>query len=194
MHAYKGRYPLDYTLPSDSRADRYLQYAIAYKDCVEFLIENYEKKKPSHGYGLTPVLFLLRHYVELQLKGLLIFCGNDLKKLDHDISKLYNETRETVNNRYGKNIGNPDPEVEDFLLYLGEKDKGGDLFRYPETIGGTDFSETFRTADNWFYEAITDIQKLKSLVKKVIYDIDGLGIRVQELENFKNELENENSE
>ena len=111
MHAYRGRYPLDHTLPWDSRKDGFLQYAFVYKDCVELLLENYEKKPPSHDYGMAPTLFLLRHYVELQLKGILLFCNDDLKNPNHNIAELYKKTMKTVSEIYGKeNIGKADAE------------------------------------------------------------------------------------
>ena len=193
MHAYQGRYPLDHTLPWDSRKDGFLQYAVAYKDCIEFLLEEYEKKPPSHDYGMAPALFLLRHYIELQLKGILIFCkGQDVKELSHNIAELFKKTEKTVVEIYGKDsIGKPDSEVEKFILALGNFSKKGEAFRYPESKDGTPFSEKLRASDSWFYESITDLRRLKPLMKKVIENLDGLGICVQECDDLKNEMERE---
>jgi hypothetical protein len=192
MHAYRGRYPLDHTLPWDSRKDGFLQYAVVYKDCIEFLMEHYEKKPPSHDYGMAPVLFLLRHYVELQLKGILISCRYDLKDLNHNIAELYKKTMKFVIEIYGReNVGNPDAEVEKFLLALGNFSQKGEAFRYPESKDGTPFSEKFKASDIWFYESITDFSKLRPLIKNVIDNIEGFGILLQELDHAKNEMERE---
>ena len=189
MHAYGGRYPLDFTLPWDSRADGFLQYAEVYKDCIDFLMEHYEKKPPSHDYGMAPVLFLLRHYAELQLKGILIFCKADFPKKSHNISELFTKTVKTVTEIYGKeNVGKPDAEVEKFLHAIGNFSQKGEAFRYPESLDGASFSKKIHASNKWFYENITEFSKLRTLIKKVTDNLEGLEICVQELEDFRNEI------
>jgi hypothetical protein len=172
-----GRYPLDFKPPWASKSEEYLQYAEVYKDTIEFLLEKFSENPPIHDYSLAPVLFLLRQYIELQLKGIIIFCKKTLPKEDkhHKIGPLYKKAIKAVDEKYGKEqLGEANPDVERFIEALSNFDVNGQAFRYPETSKGDMFSERIEKLDGWLYERITTLADFSDVVSKTIGDLEGI--------------------
>lgn len=147
------------------------------------------KHPPIHDYALAPVIFLLRQYIELQLKGVFFQCGGTSKvEKSHDIIRLYHEAFEAMKKEYGAEaVGNPNPETEKFVYSLGSFDPTGQTFRYPETSKGEGFSKRIERMDAWLYGKITGIQDLSDVVTKIIADLEGLEACLEELEEGRQE-------
>jgi len=112
------------------------------------------KRPPMHDYSLAPILFLLRQYIELQLKGIIMYneYSHEVIK-EHDIVYLYERAHETIKERYGLDeLGLPNEDVVKFIHSLGEFDKNAQAFRYPETSGGKDFFDEPTEIDPWPHE------------------------------------------
>ncbi len=69
-------YPLNYRPEYLPIAVAYLEYAEVYKDAITIILADFSGQEPMHDYSLIPVLALLRQYIELQLKGIIMYCEN----------------------------------------------------------------------------------------------------------------------
>lgn len=59
----------------------YLAYGEVYKDAVNSLSEQFDKDNVHHDYGILPLLFIFRHYIELKLTGLILYISGTLTLL-----------------------------------------------------------------------------------------------------------------
>jgi hypothetical protein len=152
-------YPLDFKPDWEPVSESYLQYAEVYKDTVQFILKKYSEEPPIHDYALAPLLFLLRQYIELQLKGI-IFYGNWSPRVEgnHDIVSLYSDAMKSINQKYGTEaLDKPNSDVEKFIHLLGKFDHRSQAFRYPVTREGEEFCKKIEKMDTWLYERITFI-------------------------------------
>ncbi|RLI39374.1 hypothetical protein DRO69_14360 [Candidatus Bathyarchaeota archaeon] len=171
------RFPLDYKPEWASPAEEYLEYAEVYKDAVLILLNEFTKQEPIHDYALAPVLFLLRQYIELQLKGIIMYFESPATHRPikaHDIFSLYRKTHEVVEKRY--KVPKANEEVSKFIEGLGKFDPKGEMFRYPETTIGEDFRDRCKRLDRKLYEQITLVPKLKEITEKIFQDLEGLEV------------------
>jgi hypothetical protein len=116
-------------------------------------MSKFKEFPPIHDYALAPVLLLLRHYIELQLKGIIISCKDDLPNTDkhHDIGNLFRRAIQAVSARYGQ-AGKPNDDTESFIMELSKFDPKGEAFRYPETRDGKEFSKKIESMNKWLYK------------------------------------------
>jgi len=163
-------YPLDYKPEGATPADAYLQYAEVYKDAITILLAEFSEHEPMHDYSMAPVLALLRQYIELQLKGIIMYHerpANHKPRKGHDIFDLYKLANRIVEERYRVQL-EANEEVSQFIEDLGKLDPKGQIFRYPETLEGKDFDFSL------MYEQIMSISRLKEIAEKVFGDLEGL--------------------
>lgn len=91
------RYPLEYKPIGSRKSDDYLQYAEVYKEAIRSLIKKFSEEPPMHDYSLAPILFLLRQYIELQLKGIIIYGEYSAEVIGtHNIVFLYEEALKAI--------------------------------------------------------------------------------------------------
>lgn len=169
-------YPLGYKPEYATMSEHYLQYAEVYKDAINVLLEEYLEHPPMHDYSLAPILFLLRQYIELQLKGIIMYNEQTHKIIgSHNIIFLYEKAFKTIEERYGLNeLGCPNEDVEKFIYALGNFDKGGQAFRYPERKDKKEFFDTPEKMDAWLHDRIISLPLLVDIAKKIIGDLEGI--------------------
>lgn len=171
-----NEYPIGWKPKYATMSHSYLQYGSVYKDAINTLLEEYLENRPMHDYSLAPILFLLRQYIELQLKGFIMYhekIHNVIK--NHDILWLYKKAWNTVKDRYGiKEIGSPNKDAEKFIRLLGNFDKKGEAFRYPESSNKKEFFAKPEKIDGWLYERIVSLTLLTDIAKKIIDDLEGI--------------------
>ena len=169
-------YPLDYKPDWTPSSERYLQYAEVYKDVIQILLKEYMKNPPMHDYSLAPILFLLRQYIELQLKGIILQIASShevIKK--HDVLYLYERAHQMIEERYGLDeLGVPNEDAMKFIHSLGEFDRKAQAFRYPETSDGRDFFDGSLEMDPWLRDIIMSLPDLNGIAEKVIGDLEGI--------------------
>jgi hypothetical protein len=186
-------YPLDYKPEDGNPSHYYFQYAVVYKDAIHVLLKEYLKSPPWHDYSLAPIHFLLRQYIELQLKGIII-CAEQSHEtiIGHDIIKLYEKARKTVEQEYGlEELRKPNEDVVRFIQSLGEFDRKAQAFRYPEGKDGKDFFDESVKMDAWLRERIISLPKLNEIAEKIIGDLEDIGGYVQhKRENEEESLAN----
>jgi hypothetical protein len=176
-----GRYPIDYGINGSSKSDQYFIYAEVYKQAIELNLEQFSVSPPIHSHSLTPVVFLLRQYIELQLKGIIAF-GEDHHEVQitHKIQYLYEQAIKNVEQNFGlERLRETNPEVNKFILCMSRFDPRGQAFRFPENSKGDDFSELIGGADLWLYEKVTVLDGFKDITAKTIRDMENIEAYLQ---------------
>jgi len=169
-------YDLGYKPIGSTWSEHYLQYAEVYKDAIQVLLQEYMERPPAHDYSLAPILFLLRQYIELQLKGIIMYNEYSHEVITkHDIVYLYERALETIKERYGLDeLGQPNEDTVKFIYSLREFDEKGQAFRYPETSDGNEFFDESTVIDPWLDGKITSLPELNTVAEKVIRDLEGI--------------------
>lgn len=114
-------------------------YTGSYKDAADRLVESIERcELDSLVY---PIMFLYRHYLELQLKSLLrnfyllhgIQCSCHQKT--HDLVELWRRVRPRIEKMYPQDTED-NKHIEARIKEFNQIDPKSLAFRYPEDIGG----------------------------------------------------------
>jgi hypothetical protein len=169
-------YPLDYKPEEANQSEQYLNYAEVHKDAIQILLKEYLQHPPMHDYSLAPILSLLRQYIELQLKGIIMYNDHTHETIvSHDIISLYEKARKTIEEMYGSGeLGPCDEDVVRFISSLGKFDPKGQAFRYPKRKDGKDFFSESERMDAWLRERIISLPLLNDVTEKIIGDLEGI--------------------
>ena len=92
-HMFEKRFPLDWKPEHQERGDNYLQYAENYKDSELVLLKEVSLRSSGHDYEILPLLFLFRHYLELQLTGLILYGSIISPNLRNDLNEFMAKAR-----------------------------------------------------------------------------------------------------
>lgn len=164
-------YYLIYKPKGSTTADGLLSYAEVYRDATEKLLKEYLEEPPRPVFSIAPLLYLLRHYIELQLKGIIKWVVPSYKPprgKGHDIKLLYEKALHEINEKYGlEQLGQSDGDCEKFIKTLGETDAS--LARYPQTVGEEDFE-----IDGWLQGKICTLTDFNDIAGKVIRSLEGV--------------------
>jgi hypothetical protein len=184
----KKIFPIDCLCRSEI-SHAYLAHAEVYKDAVEDLVEKLDEDYGHHDYGIFPLLFVFRHYLELELMGLILYRFTFRSAKDQ--KEFIKEARRTHSLLflwgYLKKIEQPTrvPEdVEWFINNLNHVDSDSSYFRYPEDKTGNRFIRSPKGSPGYvhnerpiskkFYDEITELDKLKTWIDTVINFLRGL--------------------
>lgn len=170
--------------------DEYLVYAEVYKDSIEVLVK-YLDEQGHHDYAPLPMLFLLRHYMELQLTGLIMNGAFFSANLNHGIQEFLTEKRKNHNlmrlfNKLGqfeKKLDFP-KDFTEFLANLDQFDEKSDRFRYPENRNGVSYF-TKDLVNNKFVEIINNFNLIKKYTNVVIDFLEGIEAYFESLKEGK---------
>lgn len=158
------RFPIEWSPDYATRAEIFLQYAEVYKEAVEVLLVDLQNRVMHHDYQILPTLFLFRHYIELQLKGLILYNGG-MQEPTHNISVLLDRLQELDSSAKL-------PNSSSTIRHLNQIDVGSDAFRYPED---KDMRRFFQTIGNEeFYDQITRLSSLKETISTTIGELENL--------------------
>ncbi len=140
-----------------------------------------------HEYGLFSILYNIRHYLELKLKGLFLTNGGEFEKIKtHSLQSLLD--------KLGNLIGPQSipEEVKEYIRKLHEYDSSSEELRYPYDNEGNRF---------WLGSPEEDISNLvaqrKVLVKRLQEDFSKVSSQLTNLEynlDVKREYELESSQ
>jgi len=186
-------YPLDYKPEEANPSEQYLNYAQVHKDAIQILLKEYLEHPPMHDYSLAPILSLLRQYIELQLKGIIMYREHTPEPIvSHDIIWLYEKARKTIEEMYGSSeLGPSNGDVVRFISSLGKFDPKAQAFRYPTHKDGKDFFSESERMDTWLHERIISLPLLSDIAEKIIDDLEGIeGYLALKKENEEEELGN----
>lgn len=211
---FERYYPLHYKPRFQDRGNDYLQYAEMYKNVVETLLDNSystngygfknlpEGLNTSHGHDfeILPLLFNFRHYIELQLTGLILYGSNFSPNLNNNLEKFLVKSRKThsLMKLYDK-LKTVEIEENYFpraltrlITNLEKLDHGSDRFRYPEDSSGFKFYETDEVynTNKRFYEELTKLSSLRDHITNAVASLENLEAYFEHLkDNHEQTLE-----
>jgi hypothetical protein len=179
-------YYLIYKPKGSTQSQCFLQYAEVHKNAVQTLFKEYLREPPRDVSSSAPILYLLRQYIELQLKGIIKWIEPSYKiksgKKGHDIIDLYDKAQKVIDERYGlAQLGQANQDCEKFIKSLGKVD--ATVGRYPETIDEKEFK-----IDEWLQMKVRTLTDFKDIAEKVIKDLERMEGYVESKKN--NEQEN----
>ena len=202
--------------PTKERGMDYLLYAEMYKNNVEILLDNllaengYEFKvleeclNTAHGHDseTLPLLFNFRHFLELQLTGLILFGSIISPKLDRDLDSFIEKSRtsHSLDRLITKlrQVEIPksylDEEIIKFIRVFDKFDGKSDRFRYPENSKGVSFftkDDTKFMEYSDFYDRIIQPLYLADIISRTIFTFKNLesyfDIQIQNLTELPND-------
>ena len=156
--------PRDATFPALPRPENFGVYAHVYWMAAEKLFESYwrgSEAAPTPDYLVMPVLYLLHHYIELELKEVVRLSNlvgqyesKDLRALPqagtHSLTKLLNDAEYNLGELCPSEKPLLNPEYSRLITDLEEFGDKGEALRYPEKTakqGGGPTLSDFYVAD-----------------------------------------------
>jgi hypothetical protein len=124
------------------KADMWLNYLIGYKDAADILVEHVKKTNNKHDVLVFPIVFLYRHYLELQLK-MIIKDGYDLLNTNkdyakcHKLDKLWKDCKIILKEIWPKGDKEPLEAMDDYINQFCQVDPMATDFRFPVRKNGT---------------------------------------------------------
>ena len=158
-------YPLDYNSRPWDHAEPWLQDAHVYLDAVNALLKWLQETRPfHHDYQILPVLFLFRHYIELQLKGLILHAGGAIPSKEHDLLKLLK-----ILEPFDQECLHTTPGI---IRQLSSLDRKSVVFRYPiDTKGIRHFGSSKNPP---LYHKLTKLSSLIGIIQTVSRELENL--------------------
>jgi len=163
------------------KAHNYLAYGEVYKSALKSLMVNFEKTDedvqkeitnnvdpdilllPKHDYGIAPLSFLFRHYIEIKLKGLILYKGSSFE-ITHNINILLDQLQSLI---YSERLSD---ETCLIIEEFQKLDKNSDGFRYPYTTK----DEPSLQDKNNFLKYFNSLSTFKEMVTFVMDDLTNL--------------------
>lgn len=174
------KYLIQWFPPWGGKHDQFYSYAEVYKETLVTIINEINREHDlfsknskdvhpatlaNHDYGILPALFLFRHYIELQLKGMILHNGGELKEIDsvHSIVKLLDLLKQK------SNLTMISKKTEKFIFELHHLDTTSQGFRYPFEKSGKRFFETVLERD---LDQVNVLSEFTDRAIKVICDLE----------------------
>ncbi len=183
-HMFEKESRLDWKPEHQERGDSYLQYAENYKDSMLVLLKEVSSRSWGHDYEFAPLLFLFRHYLELQLTGLILYgsvVSPSLRKnlnefmaksrTNHSLVMLYEKLKEVeIDKKYWTK------ELNRLITNFDKLDNRSDRFRYPERNDGNEFytNDKYFEANFQFYIELTTLSTLKEHIEYAVKSLESL--------------------
>ncbi|MFA4903939.1 MAG: hypothetical protein WC600_14495 [Desulfobaccales bacterium] len=167
------------------KTDMWLNYLIGYKDAADILVEHVKETSKNLNVLVFPIVFLYRHYLELQLK-MIIKDGYDLLSMKKDYSKchkldeLWNDCKNILNQMWPEGDKEPLEAMDNYISQFCQVDPMATDFRYPVRRNGTDALESLDSINlshlsdviNSIENFIGDIHEAISIELEIIRDHD----------------------
>ena len=142
----------------------------------------------SDAYGLFPILYAVRHYLELQFKGLILANHGEFNKIKtHNLQKLLHLLEETIGkDRISK-------EVKQYVQKLHDYDFSSEALRYPYDNNGTkiELGSPEKNISNAYADRSILVKILQADFSKVSRELENLEGNLDAEREMKNEMMNE---
>ena len=183
----KERYFATGTYLKPDKANNYLAFGDTYKSALKTLMKYFEMSDedeqkgidertdpdilllPDHDYGIAPLAFLFRHYIEIKLKGLILYKGKSFR-LTHDISKLLEQLRDILTSERTNGDERLSAKTCTVINEFQKLDEGSDGFRYPYDKNSTPSLQN----NDVFLKYFNSLSRFKQITDCVIYDFTNL--------------------
>ncbi|MGA7579331.1 MAG: hypothetical protein ACLQUW_08505 [Desulfobaccales bacterium] len=171
------------------KSDMWLNYLIGYKDAADILVEYVNKTNNKPDLIVFPIVFLYRHYLELQLKMVikdgyqLLFMNKDYAKC-HKLDELWNDCKIIIEKIWPGGDKEPVEAMDDYINQFCQVDPTSTEFRYPVRRNGAD------TLENLDYINLSHLSKIMKSIENFIGGIhEAISI---ELETIRDHVESPN--
>jgi len=176
-----GRFAVNWFPETGLQHNQFYAYAEVYKESLITIIneitrehglfgdnqdrDNHPATLSNHDYGIIPAVFLFRHYIELQLKGMILQRGGTMNNFNrqHGLDELLVmlENRATL-----PRISN---DTRQFIIDLAELDSNSQSFRYPFTRAGQRF---FANLIEQQMTQVNSIREFMNRAETIIHDLE----------------------
>lgn len=186
--------------PKHGKANTYLAFGEIYKSTLKTLMKHFEMSDEDeqkeidkmtdpdilllrdHSYGIMPLAFLFRHYIEITLKGLILYKGRSWEQT-HDISKLLGQLKNILDS---EKTGSDEWLSVKTCIIINEfqkLDKNSDGFRYPYN------KDTPSLQNNKeFLKYFNSLSTFKQMIDCVMFDFTNLEGNIDNEKNFQETL------
>jgi len=165
--------------------DRWIGYVRGYWKAATLIAEQVAVTGRDQDYLVYPFLMCWRHYVELQLKALILLARTYRREtaglpLTHKIDQLWRVARPLIQDAFPSDSQDPLDNTERVLLQLNSFDPTSEHFRYPVQRDGSETLSTLgRVHIHRFHEAMEAVANL----------LDSLDIGIRVMIDQRNEYE-----
>ncbi len=127
--------------------DMWVNYVIGYKNAADMLVDHVKNTNNEHDTLVFPIIFLYRHYLELQLKMIikdgyqLLYMNKDYAKC-HKLDELWSDCKIIITKIWPEGDKEPLEAMDDYISQFCQVDPLATDFRYPVRRNGTDSLES----------------------------------------------------
>ncbi|TAL61319.1 MAG: hypothetical protein EPN88_14885 [Bacteroidetes bacterium] len=174
-----------YNAYADSSAKKFHGYIWGYKESFKIMINEAIKNPEIYPDILIyPIMFNLRHTIELQLKELIIIGKKINRKIPnfpptHDIWQLWSEAKKYIETEW-KNQEEEISNVENIIIELSRLDESSFVFRYPSNKKGL---PSLKKSE------VIDLINLRDVGEKTLNFLEGSSIGLQAHLDMLNEFQ-----
>ena len=174
-------------------------YETGYKDAADSLIDSAIHLGPN--FMVYPIMFLYRHYLEIQLKSILLtfqeYLGMPLKLPDpnlHALQYLWNEVLKLECIAIERDLWDSDDtlssykETAELINEFSKLDRGSYDFRYPVK---KDLTPTLEKVTKGGGPAVINLLKLREVVDEATLALRGTGYKIAEYYDIRMDMEAE---
>ena len=132
--------------------DGWSAYAVGYKEAADIIVQSIIKSRRMFDPLVYPIMQLYRHYLELQIKGLILSSQNLLNKKRknsqiHDLEKLWQHCDKLLREISPGDSEDSLDSITRLIKEFTSIDPFSTAFRYPEDRKGTKSLETIEHID-----------------------------------------------
>ena len=170
-------------------------YVEGYKNAADYLVER-SVSEHEMDFLVYPIIFLYRHYLELQLKDLFqqlreyhnLSCE---LSYNHDLTQLWNKIRPLMekNSNKSEDIENNN-HIEARIKEFVRIDKGSFSFRYPVDKQGT---SSLRNVPKQDGQDMINLLQVKGVVTSMATILSGVSEYIGVMLEYKDDMEREYS-
>ncbi|MCE2498709.1 MAG: hypothetical protein J4F28_06960 [Nitrosopumilaceae archaeon] len=175
------------TCPKRDKVADYLEFGEVYKSALKTLMRHFEMPDedmqkeidertdpgilllPDHDYGIAPLAFLFRHYIEIKLKGLILYKGGSWEPT-HDVRWLLEQLKNILNSEREGGDNRLSAETCIIINEFQKLDKNSDGFRYPYGKKGDPSLQN----DSALLKYFNSLSTFKQMVNYVVDDFTNL--------------------
>lgn len=165
-------------------SNQWMFYVEGYRIAAEKLIENVLTTQTERDTLIYPIVFLYRHYIEIQLKEIIQtgseYLGKKKKQVKgHILYPLWLEAKNIIDEIWIADTNNVNiNQTEEIIKAICAIDTKSDAFRYPIDIKG---KQTLTGI------TVVNLRELKESISPAIQFLDGVALGISALQDKKDE-------
>jgi hypothetical protein len=131
--------------------ERLVHMISGYREAADILVEGAREQYSLRGSLVYPIIFLYRHFLELELKYVLttygLYLGQPADWENHDLEKLWIKVRGVIDHFALNEDKEGTDAIEACIVEMAKIDRGSFTFRYPVSKKGEPLSLALESLD-----------------------------------------------